>query len=241
MPWASVTEVGDQSPYVAEVSRLLRAVMPRIRARLGEDSFRVFCVKFGHAFMPRYNASIFRCKKIGDMGAQQLLLDAQAIRTLLLSAPTLRGVHRSASAGEEDEVDPASASLIDESAPPAPSSYVSLIQGQMPRAEMLLKLIATPKERIADTIKALWPDATVADLARLMDLKGMAKKEQTEVLAQLGLAQRGGAAGAVAVGMAGVTGGLGDVGAGLGAGMREVGAKLTGVGGVGKLLGLGKR
>jgi hypothetical protein len=41
--------------------------------------------------------------------------------------------------------------------------------------------------------------------------------------------------------MAGVTGGLGDVGAGLGAGMREVGAKLTGVGGVGKLLGLGKR
>ena len=169
------------------------------------------------------------------MGAQQLLLDAQAIRTLLLSAPTLRGIHRSATAGDDDELE-VSSSITDETAAPAPAGYVSFVQREMPRAEMLLKIIATPKERFADTIKALWPDATISDLTRLLDLKGTAKKEQQDLLAQLGLVQRG--SGGVA---AGVAGGLGDVGAGLTTGMREVGAKFTGVGGVGKLLGLGKK
>lgn len=236
MAWAGVTEVGDQSPYVAEISRLLRVVMPRVRARLGEDAFRVLCVKFGHAFMPRYNAAIFRCKKIGELGAQQLLLDAQAIRTLLLAAPMLRGLGRSSSdARDEEDIEAASTSLVDETAAPAPASYVSYVQREMPRAEMLLKLIATPRERFADTMKALWPDASAADLGRLMELKGLGKKEQGEVLSQLGHAQRSGG------GAAAVASGLGDVGAGLTTGMREVGAKLGGVGGVGKLLGLGKK
>jgi hypothetical protein len=222
--WASVTEVGDQSPYVAELSRLLRLVMPRIRARVGEDSFRVFCDKFARTFTSRYSSAIFRCKKIGELGAQQLLLDAQAIRALLLSAPTLRGISRSSSAADDDDVD---GGAIDELAAPAPGGYVNYVQREMPRVEMLLKIIAAPKERFADTIKALWPEARTADVTQLMDLKSTPKKEQQEVLVQLGLVPKGTA-----------SVGLSDVGAG----MKEMGAKLTVAGGMGKLFGaMGKR
>jgi vacuolar protein sorting-associated protein 53 len=224
-PWASVTEVGDQSAYVAEMTRLLRLVIPRIRARMGEDSFRVFCDKFARTFTARYSSAIFRCKKIGELGAQQLLLDAQAIRALLLNAPTLRGISRGASAGDDDEIE--GAGDVDELAAPAPGGYVSFVQREMPRVEMLLKIIASPKERFADTIKALWPSATAADVTLLMELKSTPKKEQQEVLAQLGLAAK-----------AALGGGLADVSAGV----KEMGAKLTVAGGMGKLFGaMGKR
>ena len=53
--------------------------------------------------------------------------------------------------------------------------------------ELLLKLISTPKDRFADSIQALWPDASASDLQRVMELKSMKRSEQTEVLDALGL------------------------------------------------------
>ena len=39
--------------------------------------------------MPRYMSAIYATKRIGEFGAQQLLLDAAAIRGLLLGVPAL--------------------------------------------------------------------------------------------------------------------------------------------------------
>jgi vacuolar protein sorting-associated protein 53 len=219
--WASVTAVGDQSAYVAEISRLLRLVIPRIRARTAEDSFRHFCDKFARTFTARYSSAVFRCKKIGEHGAQQLLLDAQAIRALLLSAPTLRGSRSGTTGGEDDEAEGSDA--IDDLAAPAPGGYVNFVQREMPRVEMLLKIIQSPKERFADTIKALWPNANADNVTQLLDLKSTPKKEQLAILVQLGLVKGA------------TSGGLADVGAG----MKEMGlgAKLTVAGGMGKLFG----
>lgn len=191
-PWATVAEVGDQSLYVADMARALRLIMPRVRSRLGDSPFRNFCDKFGKAFMSRYQAAVFRCKKIGDQGAQQLLLDAQAIRTLLLAAPGMRGAPEGASGGgggtDEEELDIGSLHDSEPSAPPPPV-YAKFVQREMPRVEMLLKIIASPKERFGDTIKALWPEASLADLTRVMDLKGMSSKEKNDILVGLGLAK----------------------------------------------------
>jgi hypothetical protein len=89
--WERLTEVGDSSPYVADVARILRATVPLARAKLNEAAFRNFCDKFAKAFIGRYQAAIFKCARIGEVGAQQLLLDAQGMRSLLLAAPTMRG------------------------------------------------------------------------------------------------------------------------------------------------------
>ena len=198
-PWAGVTEVGDQSAYVADMARALRIVMPRVRTRLGDAPFRNFADKFARAFMARYQSAIFRCKRIGDMGAQQMLLDAQAIRALLLAAPGMRGPSETAGAssgssgggagGEDEDLDGLAAVTASEPALPPPPVYAKYVQREMPRVEMLLKIIGSPKERFGDTIKALWPEAQLADLQRVMDLKGLARKEQQDILVSLGLAK----------------------------------------------------
>ena len=45
--------------------------------------------QFARAIMPRYMSAIYATKRIGEFGAQQLLLDAAAIRGLLLGVPAL--------------------------------------------------------------------------------------------------------------------------------------------------------
>jgi hypothetical protein len=149
--WEKVTEVGDQSPYVADVARILRLVMPRIKNKLNEAPFRNFCDKFARAFISRFQSSIFRCKKIGEMGAQQLLLDAQGLRSILLAAPTNRGAADRASSGVDDDDDFRPAPVDDSRESGAPSIYIKTINRELPRVEMLFKIIAAPKERFADT------------------------------------------------------------------------------------------
>ena len=238
--WSSVSEVGDQSAYVGDSVRLLRAFVPKVRSRLSEASFRNFCDKFGRALMPRYQSAIFRCKRIGETGAQQLLLDAQAMRALLLAAPVLRQLPIGDQRSEDDEGDTGTGVLTDESAPPAPPLYSKFVQREMPRVEMLLKIIACPKERFGDTIRALWPEASLADLTRVMELKGLAKREQTEVLVAMGLMKQPAPAvsGLASMGISLGGGGLGSAtgasstssGAPGGSGAAKLGAKMADVG-----------
>ena len=85
--WSKVTSVGDSSAYVGELTRVLRRAFSIVRRRLDETPFRSFCDKFVRAFVPRYVEAVYRCKKIGEMGAQQLLLDVTAVKAVLLSLP----------------------------------------------------------------------------------------------------------------------------------------------------------
>jgi hypothetical protein len=172
MDWWAVSAVGDQSAYVQSIAGTLSAIMVLARRRLRPAVFRQFCDRFAHAFIPRYMTSVYRAGRIGTTGAQQLLLDAQGIRTGLLDTPSTRTPR------EEDARMPK---------PRAPPVYITFIQRQLPRVDLLLKLLSTPSDRFADSIRALWAEATPADLRRVMQLKGMRRQEQDDVLRKLGL------------------------------------------------------
>ena len=51
--------------------------------------------QLARAFMPRYMQALYACKRIGEFGAQQMLLDTVAIREILLKVPSM--------VGEDDE------------------------------------------------------------------------------------------------------------------------------------------
>lgn len=85
IPWA---QVGDQSDFVNSFSKTLSELGPKIGAALNENHFRFFCDKLANSLAPRFFEAIFRCRKIGEAGSQQLLLDTQAIKGLLLEFPT---------------------------------------------------------------------------------------------------------------------------------------------------------
>lgn len=131
-------------------------------------------LQFAKAFLPRYKAAIFRCSRIGEIGAQQMLLDAQGIKTILKAAPIMRPPAALASAagiagaggagggGEDDDGDLRAAigssggkdgpSLDSEGRPlVAPARYLETIAQFLPPIEMLLKIIAAPLDRFAQT------------------------------------------------------------------------------------------
>jgi hypothetical protein len=73
-------------------------------------------VQLAASFAPRFHANIFRCKRISETGAQQMLLDTHAVKTLLLEVPSLGGQTST------------------------PASYTKYVTREMSKAEHLLKV-----------------------------------------------------------------------------------------------------
>merc|ERR1711934_321282 len=101
-------------------------------------------------------STIFKLKTLSDSGTQQLLLDAQAIRTLLLDLPSL-GNHS------------------------LPPSYSRTVQQEMSKAEILLKVILSPPDAILSNFLALMPITCAKEMPQILDLKGMSKDLQRDV------------------------------------------------------------
>ncbi|KAJ7527685.1 hypothetical protein O6H91_16G066600 [Diphasiastrum complanatum] len=158
MPWATLESVGDQSEYVNGISAILSSSVPVISSLLSALYFQFFLDKLAASFAPRFYFNIYKCKRISEMGAQQMLLDTQAVKTLLLEVPSLGGQTT------------------------APASYSKYVAREIGKAEALLKVILSPVESIADTYHALLPEGTSADFQRILELKGLKKPEQQPLL-----------------------------------------------------------
>ena len=75
--WAGIEQVGDQSQYVSALVSAIRTMVPRLRDCLqtSRKYFTQFCIKFVSSFIPKFLANIYKCKPLGTVGAEQLLLD----------------------------------------------------------------------------------------------------------------------------------------------------------------------
>lgn len=122
LPWASFSQdVGDQSLYVSEIGEKLSAQFGPLAQYLSKLHYRSFCGKFVQAFVLRFVTEIFRCRKINETGAQQLLLDASLIKTTLLEVPV--------TAGKVKQM---------------PTAYSNYVLKEMGRAEAMLKVLSSP-------------------------------------------------------------------------------------------------
>lgn len=163
VPWATLETVGDQSEFVNVFSKVLGQIGPRIGASLNGNYFRFFCDKLANSFTPRFYEYIFRCRKIGEAGSQQLLLDTQAIKGLLLELPAA-----GKSKGEEGQAGPA--------------GFSSWITRELGRAEALLKVVGSRPDTLADNFFTLMPSGTLPDYQRIIDLKAMKRSEQQQCI-----------------------------------------------------------
>ncbi|KAL1355486.1 hypothetical protein AAHE18_05G117100 [Arachis hypogaea] len=48
---------------------------------------RAELIKLASSLGPRFYSNIFKCKQISETGTQQMLLDTQAVKTILLKIP----------------------------------------------------------------------------------------------------------------------------------------------------------
>ena len=120
---------------------------------------RWFCDKLVASFVPRLIGSIYRCRRIGEVGAQQMQLDVGTLKQTLLDLPTL---------GQAN----------------ATSAYTKLVASEVHKAEQLLKLVQTPEELLEATVEEMSKEkeAGVIDLQRILELKGLKKAEMDRML-----------------------------------------------------------
>ncbi|XP_073040877.1 LOW QUALITY PROTEIN: vacuolar protein sorting-associated protein 53 A-like [Primulina eburnea] len=158
VPWGTLESVGDQSEYVNNINTILTASIPVLGNLLSPIYFQFFLDKLASSLGPRFYLNIFKCKQISETGAQQMLLDTQAVKTILLDVPSL-GKKTSVAAG-----------------------YSKFVSREMSKAEALLKVILSSTDSVADTYCALLPEGTPSEFQRILDLKGLKRTDQQTIL-----------------------------------------------------------
>ncbi|KAF1895195.1 hypothetical protein Lal_00043840 [Lupinus albus] len=158
VPWATLESVGDQSEYVNAINLILTTSIPALGSILSPVYFQFFLDKLTSSLGPRFYSNIFKCKQISETGAQQMLLDTQAVKTILLEIPSL-GRQTSGAA-----------------------SYSKFVSREMSKAEALLKVILSPIDSVADTYRALLPEGTPMEFQRILELKGLKKADEQSIL-----------------------------------------------------------
>ncbi|EEE55847.1 hypothetical protein OsJ_04466 [Oryza sativa Japonica Group] len=158
VPWSTLESVGDQSEYVNGVSSILSSSIPVLGNLLSPTYFQYFLDKLAASLGPRFYLNIYKCKHISETGAQQMLLDTQAVKTILLDIPSL---------GKQST---------------AAASYSKFVSREMSKAEALLKVILSPVDSVANTYRALLPEGTPLEFQRILDLKGLKKADQQTIL-----------------------------------------------------------
>uniref|UniRef100_A0A0M3IP00 Vacuolar protein sorting-associated protein 53 homolog n=1 Tax=Ascaris lumbricoides TaxID=6252 RepID=A0A0M3IP00_ASCLU len=89
--WSGVESVGDESPYVSSIRSHLRSSVPLIRDFFADRRkyFAHFCLKLATQLVNKFLGALFRCRPVSVTGAEQLLLDTHALKTFLLSMPSV--------------------------------------------------------------------------------------------------------------------------------------------------------
>jgi len=161
--WSETEEIGeDTSPYMQDLVAAAREMMPQLGESIREVYVRYFCDKFVAAFVPRLIGKIYSCRRIGEVGAQQMQLDVGTLKQTLLDLPTL---------GQANVT----------------NAYVKLVTSEVHKAEQLLKLVQTPEELLETTIEEMSKEKDAGsggaiDLQKILELKGLKKAEMDRML-----------------------------------------------------------
>ena len=158
--WAKFTIVGDVSPYVFFMSRALSEVIPRLRKVLPEDYFDTLCSRFSSDFLDRFLALLMGLRTLGVAGAQQMLLDVNEMKPVLLNLHTIES--RSKNCAHLTAM---------EHAPIKSPDYDAVVNKKVDLLCTVLKLILSDDKQIDETFNVLWPEGKPADLKTIKKLK----------------------------------------------------------------------
>ena len=78
---------GDMSKYVETIARVLQDKIPFYRKWMSSKYFPFLCDSFVGWFIPRFTQAIFDCRRISEMGAEQLIVDATHLKVMLEQLP----------------------------------------------------------------------------------------------------------------------------------------------------------
>uniref|UniRef100_A0A1I7VT28 Vacuolar protein sorting-associated protein 53 homolog n=1 Tax=Loa loa TaxID=7209 RepID=A0A1I7VT28_LOALO len=163
--WSAVESVGDESLYVSSIRSHLRSSVPLIRDFFVDRRkyFAHFCLKLATQLVNKFLGALFRCRPVGVTGAEQLLLDAHALKTFLLILPTVE-------------------SSINTK---PPTMYTNVVVRTMTKVEMILKIVMSEINSHEEFVLAyvrLLPDSDSSELQKILEMKALRRQEQTSII-----------------------------------------------------------
>ncbi|SGY14176.1 BQ5605_C010g06090 [Microbotryum silenes-dioicae] len=162
-PWRDVEYVSNESPYVADLVRCVETVVTVVRDGVEQKKYvRSVCDKIVGLVLAKFTQTIVRCRPIAQIGAEQILLDLQSLKTCLL--------HLVLPPGDTSAV---------------PMSYSRYVSRSVTKIDTLLKVIMTPEEPAEEFVKnylVLVPCQSFSDFQKVLDLKGVRRAEQNNLL-----------------------------------------------------------
>lgn len=153
--WAEVADVGDESPYIAMLHCSVVDCIPRLRRALSPVYFKSLCANYATEFLDQFLAVIMSQKKICKVGAEQLLLDTNVLKTMFLR------LHSLGEASSEAEKEKCS----------IPSVYTSIVTKRFRHIEVVLKLVCTEEENFEEMFAILYPEGTDEERFEILELK----------------------------------------------------------------------
>lgn len=171
--WNKVENVGDQSAYSGELIRNLNSKSKEILGLLHKHQYaRAFCDQVVEALTNTYVSNILQCRTISEAGAEQMLLDSYALKKSLTNMPNLTNP--------------------DESSPPQPA-YAKRVANTTAKIDPLLKTLQvrpSPPEALVQAYLIHIGDRSEANFRRVLDLKGVTRKQDQSHLVELFNAHR---------------------------------------------------
>lgn len=170
LPWGAMSAVGDESAYVGQVAAVFREELPLVAGKLSPRYHPFFCNQVASTFIPRFVDAIYKCRSVGGVGAQQMSLDAHALKNVLLNVPSIAAAAIDPAGGKGSKAGGAGGAGGASSV--AQKSYARYVNTEMSKAEALIKTLVSPNERLIVTFKALLPKSNVDDLMRVRRCAG---------------------------------------------------------------------
>ncbi|KAJ3235185.1 Vacuolar protein sorting-associated protein 53 [Chytriomyces hyalinus] len=183
-PWGTMDSVGDQSEYVTLIANAINHSVALIKRYVTTQKYlRTFFDKFSEAFLTRFYACMYRCRPISEVGAEQLLLDTHALKTVLIQ---MTQIASSSAAGTHD-LSPTlmMATSATESKTPPPAAFLKILGRGVLKIEQVLKVVLRahePPAGIVETFVLLFPEGDVNAFQKILELKGLKRAEQLPVI-----------------------------------------------------------
>jgi hypothetical protein len=165
--WSSVESVGDQSPYITDIGNHLAEHIQKIHGSINNNRyFKVFIDKFTESFLIKFLNNVYKCKPISTVGAEQLLLDILALKSIIQKIPNL--------------------SKDKDSKQTISTSFIKILNSGVNKIESLLKVImipSDPPDALLNNYELLYAENNnYTTLQKILELKGLKRSEQQPIL-----------------------------------------------------------
>ncbi|WWC62062.1 uncharacterized protein I303_104651 [Kwoniella dejecticola CBS 10117] len=160
-PWMHLENVSGRSAYIVDLVGSIKQIAEVVRTRVeGKKYIRNFADKAVGVVITRFTQSVIKSRPLKKIGAEQILLDVQAVKACLLDLP---------------EPHPENSTNVY-------TKYVTKNTGQL---ETMLKVILAPDdppEGFVQNYCLLIGDRSFSNFQKILDLKGTPRTDQQKLL-----------------------------------------------------------